>query len=147
MSNRNLRQSGFSLLELLAGLLLIGIISSTAISNLNALKNPLTNTGHLVSHYLRLVRSRAISQTLAIEVSPESNSRLVAKSTSSCSGSMSPIDDLSLDFQDGVTLEDTDWTVCFNQRGLADSYITFTIESAQGSKTIQVALGGGVKIE
>ena len=142
---------GASLLELLTAVALFVILSEVVVSNIKQLHNPLADAGFEVSHFLRLARARAISQTLAIEVWPASATQLTSTSRSSCTDetdSDAPVEDLVLDLPDGTSFSDTDWSVCFTQRGLAYEHTTFELQGGRGnSKTVEVALGGGVRIQ
>ncbi len=141
-------QFGFSLIEILVSLILIGIFCKVAITNIRVLENPLTNASANLTHYFRLVRARAISQTRSIVISPSSTKRLTAKSALSCDAtSFTAVNDLALDLDDDVQFGSTNWEVCFNQRGLADAYTKFSLKSTNNNKIVEIALGGGVKIE
>lgn len=139
---------GSSLLELIVTMALIALLSAVAISNIKILENPLANASFNISHYMRLIRSRAISQTTTITVIPSSSAVISAYSADSCeSEDLTEIPDLQLELEDDVHLSSTDWSVCFNQRGLASEHITFDFYTSTATKTVQIALGGGVKIE
>jgi len=117
-------------------------------SNVKSLESPIANAGFQVSHYLRLVRSRAISQTLSITVSATSPTQLTASSTTECGETGgSAIADLGFDLPRKTMLATTGWSVCFNQRGLADQNINFELVDTGGKrKRVEIALGGGVQI-
>ena len=139
---------GFTVLELLVTMALVGVVSGIAVSNIKLLDNPLTNSKAQVTHYLRLARARAISQTRSIKIAPVANNRLQGYTAQSCdSSTFTALDDLELDMEDNAQFDTTDWSVCFNQRGLASEHTVFGFTTVGGSKTVQVALGGGVKIE
>lgn len=141
-------QKGFSLLEVLVTLLLFGLLCTVAVSNLKVLENPLVSTSANLSHYFRLVRVRAIAQTRAIRVRPSSSHHLVAEAGTSCSATtFSNLSDLSLDIDDDVAVSPTNWVACFTQRGLVHDYVTFNVYSQEGTRTVEIALGGGVKIQ
>jgi Tfp pilus assembly protein FimT len=141
-------EKGFSMAELLFVLGLFGILCTVAVSNITVLENPLASASSNLTHYIRLVRSRSISQTRSIKISPGSANTLQAESAKSCADTtFSPVSDLSLDLGNKVAFGSTSWTACFTQRGLADAYTTFTLTSAGQTKTVQIALGGGVKIQ
>ncbi|MBX7138199.1 MAG: prepilin-type N-terminal cleavage/methylation domain-containing protein [Oligoflexia bacterium] len=141
-------QAGYSLMEMLVVLALISIIAATALSDLKVLENPLSSASANITHYLRLVRSRAISQTKAIKVTPSGYRRLSASSAESCTSEVfTPVTDLTLDLDDDIALRTNDWHVCFSQRGLADAHVIFEFYSSTGDRTVQIALGGGIKIE
>ena len=144
-------EQGASLLQLVAALALMAVLSTIAVSNLKQSANPLADASFQATHYLRLVRSRAISQTLTLQVLPTSSTRLEAREVERCSdtsGETSNVLDLALAFPDGAWMTEIDWTVCFTARGLADENILFGITSTSGaSRTAEIALGGGIRIQ
>ncbi len=142
-------QSGFTMFEILVVVALVGILTMVAVSNIKVLENPLTNTSANLTHYFRLVRARALSQTRSIKVTPSGTQRLIAASATSCSA---PSEDfrnessLTLDLDRQTQITDTSWSVCFNQRGLVHEYTAFTLSSGRSSKLVEIALGGGIRI-
>lgn len=141
------RNEGVSLLELIVVLGLIGILATTATSSIGSLDSPLSNAAFSSSHYLRLARARAISTTSFVRVAPTSTSTIVATTGDSCTATQTVIDNLSMNYDEGVTLGATDWHLCFTPRGLSDEHITFSFSHESGTKTIEVALGGGIRVE
>ncbi len=147
MQNR-IQEAGYTLAEMLVVMALIGILAGTAVSNLKELNDPLADASFTVTHYLRLVRARGISQTLFIQVAPTSSTIIAASSSDSCSGTMTAIDDLEVNLPRGASMSDTSWTACFTPRGLSEDNITFDLSDSDGqSKTVEIALGGGVRIQ
>lgn len=128
-------------------LALFGVLALTYTSNIKELENPLANTAHSLSHQLRLIRARAISQTTYMRVAPTSTGIIaVSKSTSCTSSTLTAVADLKYTFDSSVHLNSTSWSICFTPRGLANSHVTFTFTGATGTKTVDVALGGGTRI-
>lgn len=142
-------ESGFSLLELLTVLGLLAIVTGIAASNLKQLENPLADASFQISQFFRLVRSRAIAQTLSIKLEVQDSSNIIASSADSCiDTTWTSISDLSLTLPDGASLTNTSWTACFSQRGLSDSNLIFQVQDQGGqTRTIELALGGGVRIQ
>jgi prepilin-type N-terminal cleavage/methylation domain-containing protein len=139
---------GFSLMEILVAIAIFGILTASVVSNISILENPLINVSANLSHYIRLVRARAISQTRSIKITPVSNRLLTAASAQNCDEvSFDAEPDLTLDLGDDVTLASTSWTACFTQRGLADDYVTFSLATAEATKVVEIALGGGIRID
>lgn len=142
---------GYTLIQMLTTLGLLSILSLIAVSNVKSLRNPLANASFEISHFLRLVRSRAISQTLAITVTATSPTHITTASAASCYDEETTTDQVSnlqLDLPNGAQLSNTEWSVCFSQRGMANEHVIFDLESEGGrTRTIEVALGGGVKVQ
>ncbi|MCI5064794.1 GspH/FimT family pseudopilin [bacterium] len=141
-------EAGFTLTEMIATVGLVTILSTIAISNFKELENPVVDASYQVSRFIRLARSRAISQTIAIVIQPDSTTELVAFSSDDCNGTLTSLGDLSMTLPDGALLSDTEWSTCFTQRGLSDTNVTFQIQDVDGkSRTIEIALGGGVQVQ
>ncbi|MCB0352207.1 MAG: hypothetical protein KDD64_01745 [Bdellovibrionales bacterium] len=139
---------GFSILELVITVALMAVLTTVAVSNIKELENPLADASYQVSRFIRLVRARAISQTIVIVIQPSSTSEIVSFSSNDCAGTLTAIDDLSLSLPDGSSLTSTDWSACLNQRGLSDTNLVFQIQDIEGkTRTIELALGGGVQIQ
>lgn len=145
LPNKN-PQAGFSLLETLVVLLLSAVLASIAIGNLRELANPAQSGAAQIEAFLKQIRAIAISQTLAYEVSAESPSRLVASFGTTCDASMQNAPALTLDLPIGTTLNPSDFTICFNSRGIAMDNVTAEISDARGRRQVEVLLGGGVRI-
>jgi prepilin-type N-terminal cleavage/methylation domain-containing protein len=141
-------EQGFTLIELMTTLAVIAILGGAATWNMRQMNDPLLNASFSTEHFLRLARSRAISNTQTVTIAPSSNSRISASQSDSCSGTMTNIPDLFLDLPSGATLVDTAWSICFTQRGLVDTTAEFQLVDREGSmKTVHVALGGGAKVD
>lgn len=142
------RYTGFSIFELIVAMGLFGILSAVAIINLKELDSPLVTSAANLGHYFRLARVQAIAQTKSILIQPESNKQLSAATASNCAAEeFTAIDDLDLELGDDVYLGSIDWSVCFTQRGQVDEAVTFTLNSNEGSRVVEIALGGGVQIQ
>lgn len=104
------------------------------------------SAGEQILAFLNTVRARALSQTRPIIVRPLSHNRLVTYRVSTCDESPSQLDEFNLELPNGTQLENIDWRICFNSKGLSDA--SGTIRILEGSKTtdIQVALGGVARI-
>ena len=144
---RRSRELGYTMFELLIVLVLTSILAATAIANLKKTDHPLADSALSVDYLFHLARTKAIASTKVIQIAPSSSTSLAASSSDSCSGTMIPIPSMAVELREGCTLPDTSWSVCFNQRGLADASVAFQIlDSQENHKTIRVALGGVTKI-
>lgn len=134
-------------MEMVATLGVIAVISGIAVSNLSVLERPLYSASNNLTHYFRLVRARAISQTRSIKVTSSGARRITAGSGKNCAvSSFTPEPSLTLQLDKDVSFGSSPWSICFNQRGLADSYVEFTISSGKTVKSVEIALGGGIRI-
>ncbi len=142
-----LGESGIGLIELLVVLFLIGILLSTAVSNLGALNNPLRNGAQQTMGFFKQVRSRAISTTTAYVVSAASPIRMQTFSGTSCSTATTAQPNLFIDLPLGASFSNTSWSTCFDPRGLANANITVTIRDDESGATrdVEVFLGGAVR--
>jgi len=141
-------ERGFSIPELLITMSLFGLLCGVAVSNLRVLENPLVSSSANLAHYLRLVRVRAVAQTRSIKVHPTSVHHIIAESGASCTGNtFTPISNLTLNLGNDVALSSIDWSVCYTPRGLVNDSAIFQIGSNTGTRTVEIALGGGVKIQ
>ncbi len=148
MDMRPRAESGFSFIDMLVAMALMAILSYMAVSNIKELENPLADASYQVSRFIRLIRSRAISQTIVIVIQPDSATEIVSFSSTACDGALTAINDLSLTLPDGSSLTDTNWSACLNQRGLSDTNLVFSIQDQEGkTRSIELALGGGVQIQ
>lgn len=137
-----------SILELMTVLFIVSLISATVVTNIKDINRPLTNAGFEITHYLRLVRSRSVSQTSYLKVAPVSLFKLAAYSGDSCDAATTALSDLTLTLPNDTRLLSNSWSVCFTPRGLSSASEIFQIED-EGSnvRSIQVALGGGVQFQ
>lgn len=138
--------SGFTLLELLVVMMLGAIMTSIAINNLDALSNPAQGAAAQLTGFLKEVRAKAISQTVAYKVTASSNRRIVTRFASTCSATTTTNDpSLTLNLPNSAALTATDWEICFTSRGLATVNTTITLQDQYVTKRVEVLLGGGVR--
>lgn len=144
--NRN--NQGFSVFELLIVLAILGILSGNVIANLKEISRPLTNASFEVTHFLRLARSKAISQTAFVKVMPISIFKINAYVGDTCADATTPITDLFLDLPSDTRLLETEWSSCFTPRGLSSEATIFSLKDDHNlTKTVEIALGGGVRMQ
>jgi prepilin-type N-terminal cleavage/methylation domain-containing protein len=137
---------GYTILELMVTLGIVSILALTAVYNLRQINSPIKNATFSVEQFIRLARANAISGTQMIQVQPISATVIGTYSGSSCSGTMTAISNGTLTMPSGSSLLETNWTVCFNQRGVTSASTLFHIKDNKGnSRAIRVALGGGTK--
>lgn len=140
-------EEGFTLIELCVVLSMTAIIMTIGISNLRTLENTLENAAAQVSSFMKLARSKAISTTSAYTLRPVSPFRIQSLVGSSC-GDPAPVADatLVLDLPVGSSLQDTDWSVCFNSRGFPDQSLSIDLtDKDMRLRTVEIFLGGGIR--
>lgn len=142
------RSRGFSLFEVLVALSIFALLSTIAISNLKVLQSPVvTGAAELVS-FFKAARAKAISTTMAYTVKATSSTSVVTTYAKTCSTTPQTDDaTLALTLPRGATLANTGWSVCYNTRGIGDTSIDIDVRDGAVTKTVQVVLGGGVRIK
>jgi len=139
--------SGFTLLELLVVLMLTAVLSSIAVSNMSALANPAQGAAAQLAGFLKEVRARAISQTVAYKVSATSNRTIITQFAVNCSSATNTLDpSLQLTLPTSSALTTTNWQICFTSRGLASNNITIALQDQFVTRQVEVLLGGGVRL-
>lgn len=142
------RESGLSILELMTVLFIVSLISASVVTNIKEINRPLTNAGFEITHFLRLVRSRGVSQTTYLKVAPVSTFKLASYSGESCDSATTALGDLTLTLPNDTSLVASDWSICFTPRGLSSASQIFQIrDEVSNIRSVQVALGGGVRIQ
>lgn len=143
------RQSGFTLLEMMAVVAIFSVLSGIAIINLKEFSKPAENGAAQLLGFMKQSRARALSTTSAYFVLPTSSTHIITKYGLNCTDA-SPIVDSSLvmNLPTGASLAATNWSICFTSRGLSDSNTTIVVNDNQaGTKTLEVLLGGGIRIQ
>ena len=126
---------------------LIAITMGVAAANLRTFKEPATSGASQLVGFMKQARAKALASTLAYTVKPASSTRVMTTFGSSCSATQTTDTSLSLVLPTGASLAATTWSVCFGVRGLADTSIDITVADQAMTKVVQVALGGGARVE
>lgn len=147
---------GFTLLELLVIVSMIGLLLTIAAPNFRGLGYDLESAARETAGYFRLVRAQAITTTSAYRVVVASDTRLRAEFARTCTEP----DELweedrrhSLQlreqtFLQGAEIQPEAVLLCFNTRGLADANPVLTVRKLGGDAfEVEVFLGGGVRLE
>ncbi len=136
---------GFSLIEMIATCMIIGIVSMIAINRLQDLDNPVLNATSEMTGFFKQVRARAISTTSAYKISATSNTEIITEYGETCADIDTADDKMILELPNGASMTTNDWEICYNSRGLPDDNIQITVTGASGTRTLEVYLGGAVK--
>lgn len=145
--------AGFTLIEIIIILAILGIVGAIAFINLRAFDNPVQDGANQLAGILKQGRAKAMATTSAYRVEPVSagSNQLMAKTALGCD---SPTADwtvdpeLTTDLPSKVTLSVNkgSWPACFDPRGFASANQEFTITDGKGRKmTVELLLGGAVR--
>ena len=142
---------GFTLVELLIVLVLVGIVMTIAANSFRGLENHLRNATNETASFFRQTRSIAMASTSAYRVIAVSNTRLRTEHAESCAAvTWQPDTRHRLELRDGVTMQGAIITAgnilaCFSARGVPDASPTFVLRDLEGNgQSVQVFLGGAV---
>lgn len=145
---------GFSLLEMVIVLTLIGLITAIGASNFRGFSNDLNNGVSEFSGYVSQVRARAMNTTSAYRIRVISSTELRAETARSCSASDDDWEEdtrLTLRLRDRVelTVDDAgdDFLTCFSARGIGSASPTVTLRDNDGNERILDLFLGGAVVE
>jgi type IV fimbrial biogenesis protein FimT len=147
-------QSGFTLLELLAGCALFGILTAIAVPSFTAVQPSLRLNGAARQAYGRLMwaRSQAVDQNNQFIVSLANNHTLSILDDNNGNGSADVGEtvttvDIQLAYPDvTITRGLADPNPTFLGRGTTLGTTNFTVSNSAGSRTITVNITGVIKI-
>lgn len=149
------RTQGFTLLELLTVLAIIGILLGVTAMNLSGFQRPALSDARSLASTVKAARSAAIASTGAVQVRFDTATRtLSARRGASCAATTwtnlpaSSRVELNPKVVMLTPLRPDPWQVCFDSRGVADSAPTLQLRDQNGTTvyTLAVFLGGAVKV-
>ena len=141
------KQTGYTIVELLVVVCLIAIMSYVAIANIKRFSNPSNNAAANLAAFLKESRQRAMSSTQAYLVQPVNANMVKTSYASTCSATTFTEDtSFKLSIKNPAKLTLTTWSICYSPRGLADNSANITIQDGSTTRTVQVVLGGAVRI-
>ena len=142
------RIGGFTLIELLVAVVILGILGSIAAFNFSELANPAVNGASELAGFIRRARAKALASTMAYTIKPSASNKVITTYAPTCSTTDQTIDNiLTLTLPTSAYLTQTAWSICFNTRGLSDSSANIIVQDDFTQKTVQVVLGGGVRVQ
>jgi len=146
-SNQN-RQSGFTMIEVLVVVAILGIALVGASLYFKPMEGRLQAAVVLAEGQFRQARVLAMATTSAFRVKADGSTRIVAESADSCSATTwATVPELDVDLPDDVTLTGTAWSFCFGARGVSNVNATIALQHPRlGTTQIEVLRGGTTRI-
>lgn len=149
---------GFTTIELLIVIAIVGIIGGIMALNLRPFSNHAENGANALAAGLKQARARAMSTTSAYRLVYTSSTELTASYANTCGAATWTADprfDVSIDDTawveiDGVTADDAvgDVVACYNSRGFAETSSLLNVTDTRGrARTVEIFVGGGVVVE
>ena len=130
---RTIEDRGTTALELIVVVILIALFFAGALPTIKQLNNPLRNGAHEMVAFFKEARAKAMATTLAYSITPASATRITAAFAKNCAAAdFSPDSSMALELPQGASLSATNWSVCFNSRGFADSSVDITMSDQTG---------------
>lgn len=149
---RGTRRAGFTIIELVIVLTMVGLVATISLPRLRGLSNELENAARETGGFFRQTRAEAMTTTSAYRVISNSDRSLRAEFATGCSADD---DDWTLDTSMPFELRErasfldlaSDSTlICFNSRGVGNANPVLTILRAGRTAEVEVFLGGGVTV-
>jgi prepilin-type N-terminal cleavage/methylation domain-containing protein len=152
-STRGARQ-GFTLIEIIITLAVIGIVLAIAALNLRGFHDPLHEAATDLSGLMKQSRAKAMATTSAyrVLVSPSGSQHLITEAAISCdtaSTGWTADSALTTDLPAHITMTVTQGSLptCFDPRGIASEDVIFKLTDGNGrTMSVEVMLGGAVRI-
>jgi len=161
---------GMSLIEILVVVALTALLAAFAAPAITFGTNPLKDSSNRIAASFKWARAQAMASTSAVRIRPISNTQFVMERATRCSETTAAnwtiisdrvqkdgqwvYEDLSIDSpaelidaeEDGVSVDLTDWDICFNSRGTADKTLDLTFEDMNTNQTraMKIFFGGAV---
>lgn len=139
-------KKGYTLVEMLIVLMLIGIALGTAFYNLKSIDNPVRNAANEIESYLILARGKSITNTAYTVITPTTNGLTGVYGSSCTDAAAVPDSQLTYTLPRNVTFTDTTWRACISPRGLYNSNSNIVVRDNTGrTATLEIFIGGAIK--
>ena len=139
---------GYSVVELLVALAIAGIMVGIGVYNFRDLNQPAEDGAVEFAGFVRRVRAKGLATTYAYTLSPSTVSRVTTTYGISCTSTAQTADSrLVLDLPSGASFSSLTWSVCFSPRGISTTGATVNVRDATVNKVVEIAAGGGTKIQ
>lgn len=143
-----MRNWGFTILELLVVVAIMGVLLGIAGLNLRPLSNDLQNDTNLVVGIFKQARVKAVSTTSGYRIVKKSSTKITAEYSNSCSSTSWTEDArLSVNLEHDTRILGGNGTLlCFSSKGLATANPTLSLKNGSETRQVEVFLGGSVEI-
>jgi type II secretory pathway pseudopilin PulG len=141
-----MRAKGFTALELVVLLAMIGILFAGGILNIKQLFKKSKSAAEEVVAFLNLVRSRSIAETRYLLVKPTDSASLQVFSVPDCASQQLSNYPLRLNLPSGARWAFTNWEICYNSKGLSNASGIIQLQENESTSTIEISLGGLPKL-
>jgi Tfp pilus assembly protein FimT len=141
------REAGYSILDVMITICLIGIVTSFGVIRIGVARDGLRLTGssRILSAYLDKARLAAIRCHCSTTV------QIISDSTYSVTGPIksSTTETITLPLQENVKFQGLTlpMTITFDWRGRADNDYHLTLRNSQGSRTVDLSGGGDITVD
>lgn len=142
------KQWGYTFIEMMATMSICLVLIGIASFNFKATENPAYNGASELLGNFKKIRARALVSTKAYLIRPTSSTRIIAQSGANCTTTTWTTESqFTLNLENGAYLPDTTWSICYSARGLSDVSASIQVRDATHTKTVQVVLGGAVRLQ
>lgn len=140
-------ESGFTLLEMLVVLGITTILTGMAVLNLKKFDQASSNAANQIASLIKSARAYGITSTTTVEIKPLNSRTIRVSKASSCSTTTrTNIPELMLELPTSAALNSTTWSLCYTSRGISRDSIDIVITDNSKLRTVQVVLGGGIRV-
>ncbi len=141
------KEAGFTIIELLVVVSFVAVFGSMAFYDFRKVDDPSKNSANELASLFREARSKAMASTQSYLVEPLSATEIKASYAKNCTATTWTTDNkLSLKLPNKTSVS-TDWSICYNSRGLADSSADIHVGGNGRSEVVQIVLGGGGRVK